>query len=203
MHLASEVKFYSSFLITTAGCLLMLVPLFLWTESAWCQSSERLLAWWQLLIGALCVLDVQKLYSLALSPLCIGCLLDKQYVALHYHTNLKGPIYEHTNRHLKLMAYCSLSGYLPLQATRQAPAGIPAHLPMPAGRQGTSKYAAKCASPAQWDIHYTAQQRGSASPTGPGRADSRSANVRKNSTMSLWCCVWNSRRGEHRSLTKR
>lgn len=60
-HLSLEVKRYSSFHIATAGCLLMLALLILWTESSWCQNyekywSSRLLAWWQLLIGALYVL---------------------------------------------------------------------------------------------------------------------------------------------------
>ncbi len=133
----------------------------------------------------------QKMYSL--SPLCIVPLRDRQEhcVVIPCHTNLKGPICEHTHRQLKWMAFsvscfhCSLSGYLPLQATRQTPVGILVHLPMPAGRQETSKCAARSVSPAPWDIHCMARQRGSASPMGPGRADSHSANVRKILKMLL------------------
>ena len=139
----------------------------------------------------------QKMYSLSLSPIRP---LDRQehWVVIQCHTNLKGPIPEHTHKQLKLMAssvsyfHHSLSGYLLLQATRQTPVGILALLPTPAGRQETSKCGARCALPAQWDIHCMARQRGSASPMGPGRADSHSANVRE---MCLWCCVWNSQRG--------
>lgn len=103
MHLASEVKLYSLFLITTAGCLLILVSLFLWTESSWCQSSERywssrFLAWWQLLIGALCFIaaswTTQEMYSLSPSPVCRVSLFDRQEhcVVIHCHTNLKGKV---------------------------------------------------------------------------------------------------------------
>lgn len=129
----------------------------------------------------------QNLSSLSPNLLCIVLRLDRQERCgvIRWHTNLKGSICEHTHRQLKWNAFsvscfhCSLSGYLPLQVTRQAPAGILAHRPMPAGRQGTSKCAARCASPAQWDIRCTARQRGSASPMGPGRVNSRSANVRE------------------------
>lgn len=152
----------------------------------------------------------QKMYSLSLSPLCIAPMLDRKEhcVVIHCHTNLKGPICEHTHRPLKWVAssvsffHCSFSGYLPLQATRLAPVGILAHLPIAAGKQATSKCAAKCASPAQWGIHCTGQQRGSVSRMGPGRADSPSANVREIFQMSLSCYIWNSRRRVHRSHTK-
>lgn len=128
------------------------------------------------------------------------CLLSgrqEHCVAIHCRTNLKGSIWERTHspwggwhlRRLVFIAQCLF--YLSLQVTRQAPVGIQAHLPMPAGRQGTSKCAAKCALPAQWDIHCMAQQRGSASPMGPGLANSRSANVRETFKISLWCYVWN------------
>lgn len=85
---------------------------------------------------------------------------------------------------------------LPLQVTRQTPVGILAHPSMPPGRQGTSKCAARCASPAQWDIRCTGRQRGSASPTGPGRVDSRSANVSWMCQMSRWCYARSSCSGE-------
>lgn len=136
----------------------------------------------------------QKTYSSSLSPLCSVPLHERQKhcVVIHCHTSLKGPICEHT-RQLKWKAssvsfvffHCSLSGYLPLQVTRPTLVGIPAHLPMPAGRQGTSKCGARCASPAQWDTRCTARQRGSASPTGLGLADSRSASVSEIFKMSL------------------
>lgn len=128
---------------------------------------------------------IQKMYSLSRSPLCIVPLLDRQKhcVVIHCHNNLKGAICEHTHRQWMASSvsrfHCSLSDDLWLQETLQIPVGIQAHLPMPAGRQGTSKCAARCASPAQWDIHCTDRQRGSASPMGPGRADNRSVNVRK------------------------
>lgn len=121
----------------------------------------------------------------------LSLCLTEHCVVIHCLTHLKGPICEHTHRRLKWKPsplccfHCSLCGYLPMQATQRAPVGILAHLPMPAGRRGTSKCAARCASPAQWDIHCTAQQRGSASPTGPGQADSHSANVREILKMSL------------------
>lgn len=144
----------------------------------------------------------QKMHSLSLSPLCSIPVFDRQYhcVVIHWHTTLKGPICEHTHS-LKWMAssvscfHCSFSDYLALQVTQQTPVGILARLPMPAGRQETLKCVAKCASPVQWDIHCTARRRESASPTGPGRADSHSANVRGIFTMSLWCYVWHSKRG--------
>lgn len=100
------------------------------------------------------------------------------------------------------MIHCSLPVCLPSQVTQQAPVEILVHLPMPAGRQETSKCAARCASPAQWDIHYMAQQRGSAFPMGRGRADNHSANVREIFKMSVWCYVWNSRRKVLRSQTE-
>lgn len=107
-------------------------------------------------------------------------------------SNFKGPICEHTQGPLEWAVFslpcfhCLSSCYLPLQATRRTPVGILAHLLMPAGRLGTSKCAARCASPAQWDILCMAQQRGSASPTGPGRADSRFASVRGTLNMFLF-----------------
>lgn len=79
-----------------------------------------------------------------------------------------------------------------LQATQAAPVEILEHLLMLAGRRGTSKCAARCVSPAQWDTHCTAQQRGFAFPTGPGQADSRSANVR-NFFQKCLCYLWNKR----------
>lgn len=79
----------------------------------------------------------------------------------------------------------SLPGSFPLQETPQAPVGTLVHQLMPTGRQGTSKCAARCASPAQWDIHFMALQRGSAFPMGRGRVGSRSANVRKIFKLSL------------------
>lgn len=85
---------------------------------------------------------------------------------------------------------CSLCGYLPLQATPLAPAGILARPPTPAGRWGTLKCAVRCASPARWGTLCTARRRGSASPTEPGRANSRSANVR----AKLVLCVWKQQR---------
>lgn len=202
MHLASEVKLYSLFLITTAGCLLMLVSLFFMNRKLLVSKQWKVLvlqvflAWWQLLIGALCFIatswTTQEIYSLSPSPLCSVPLFDRQghCVVIHCHTYLKGSICAHTQT-LKWTAswvscfHCCFSGYLTLQATQQIPVGILVHLPMPAGRRGTSKCVARCALPAQWDIHYTAQRRESVFPTGPGRADSHSANVREIFKMSL------------------
>ncbi len=141
----------------------------------------------------------QKMYSLNLSPLCsvlfvwqagklcfksLPCQLKRAY--LWTQTKWK--------ESSAFVFICSLCGYLSLQATRRTPVGILAHLPMPAGRQETSKCAARCASPAQWDIHCTAQQRESAFPTGPGRADSHFANVSEICETFLWCNVRSSRR---------
>lgn len=71
----------------------------------------QVLAWWQLLIGALCVFiatswSTQKTYSLSLSPLCTVPLFDGQEhcVVVHCHTNLKVPICEHRQRQLKRVA---------------------------------------------------------------------------------------------------
>lgn len=207
-HLSLEVKLYLSFLVATAGCLLMLALLVLWTESSWCQNCEkywssRLLAWWQLLISALYVLWLvpgrlrsYPVWVYALSVLSSVwqtetlCCNSLPYKLKRIH------LWTYTSSMRRIASplscfHCSTSGYLPLQATRRAPVGIQAHLPMPAGRQGTSKCAVKCASPAQWDIHCMAQQRGSAFPMGPGLANSRSANVRETFKISLWCYVWN------------
>lgn len=84
-------------------------------------------------------------------------------------------------------SHCLRSDYLGLQATQQTPAGILARPLTQVERQGTSKCAAKFASPAQWDTRCTALQRGYASPTGRGRGDSRSASVRGKSQPFLWC----------------
>lgn len=94
-------------------------------------------------------------------------------------------------------SHCLCSGYLVLQATQPTPAGIPARPLTPVERRGTSKSAAKFASPARSDTRCTAPQRGYASPTGPGQGDSHSANVRRNLNR-CWCkCSTWKLRGKH------
>lgn len=117
---------------------------------------------------------------------------EKTIVIDQWLAYLNWPICEHTDTHrhtrvpvqleghvFTLCSRCLRSGYLLLQATLQIPAGIPGRLLARVERRGPSKCAAKFASPARWDTLCMALQRGYASPTGPGRGDSRSANVRQ------------------------
>lgn len=90
------------------------------------------------------------------------------------------PICEPTHKHtpVQLEGHVFASALLIFwQASLQIPAGTLARLLTRVERQGPSKCEAKFASPAQWDTRCTALQRGYASPTGPGRGGSHSANV--------------------------
>lgn len=186
----------SSFFRSTADRFLMLPLPVLWKESSRCQWQWKLfflqvvgmvttVHWCILCFIAGCWWGADKICSLSPSTLCtvpwkgtlcgrwMSRLLKWAHQWTHMHTCPgRGHVFT-------LSSHCIPSCYLVLQVTLQIPAGILACLLTRVESQGPSKCAAKFASPAQWDTRCTALQRGYASPTGPGRGDSRSANVSK------------------------
>lgn len=176
-----------SFFRSTADRFLMLPSPVLWTEKLQMSVAVKVMlppGCWH---GDNCPLVHCLFYSrllggaekiCSLSQACCVLSLWKGHCAVDERlTYLNEPIPVRVEVTFSLCSLSLCSGYLVLQATLQIPAGILARPLMRLERRGPSKCAAKFASPAQWDTRCTALQRGFASPTGPGRGDSRSANV--------------------------